>query len=133
MQKLTEVIANSPIIIHKDQYCVIKTDKIVHPEKHFMVTRDAEEVTVITLVTNRSLIPKVLDIRSAFYLIEFQVAVPFEGVGFLATISKALADAGLNILVVSTFSRDYLLLKDEDLDIGLRTLSKVGFDIQNRK
>lgn len=42
-------------------------------------------------------------------------ALPFNAVGILASLTGALAEAGMSLFAVSTFDTDYLLVKAEDL------------------
>jgi hypothetical protein len=44
-------------------------------------------------------------------------------------VTHALAAAGVSILVVSTYSKDYVLMKDESLAAGLRALAEIGFPV----
>lgn len=53
----------------------------------------------------------------------------FSLIGILAGISKALAEAGIGIFVVSTFDTDYVLVKGGDLGRALDALSRAGYGI----
>ena len=66
-----------------------------------------------------------------FKLIEFKITKPFICVGFLATISKTIADKGLNILLVSTFSKDYALVNEKNIESALKAFEERGFTILN--
>jgi hypothetical protein len=101
----------------------------VENASHFMVARDEDEVTVITQEGN---IPRleVSEVKGGFSLVEIRIATPFKGVGFLATVARTIADAGLDILIVSTFSKDYILLKEQELAKGMGALATRGFPIQ---
>ena len=61
----------------------------------------------------------------------FRVAetLDFSLVGILASLSKALADAGVGIFTVSTFDTDYILTKSSDFDRALAALRAAGHDI----
>ena len=50
----------------------------------------------------------------------------FSLVGILADLSTVLADAGVSIFVVSTYNTDYILIKQEQLDIALHALRRAG-------
>ena len=65
-----------------------------------------------------------------FKLFEFKVSIPFLAPGFLAKISKTIADKSLNILIVSTFSKDYALIREEDFKVAVKALEEVGFSIK---
>jgi len=83
--------------------------------RHFMVTQDKDEITVVTQKEREielDIIERNNDDRS---LISLNVSVPFYSVGFLATISSAIADAGIDVLIISTYSKDYILVKQDSL------------------
>ena len=43
----------------------------------------------------------------------------------IATVMK-----GMNILIVSTFSKDYIMIKEELLEKGIQALKNTGFPIE---
>lgn len=125
---LQEAIPKSIATVMKDTYVYVKTDVIEKPDVHFMVSKDKDEVTVITKKENiRDL--KVLEVVGDYKLIEFKPAVPFQTVGFLAKIAEVIANQGMNILIVSTFSKDYIMIKEEFYEKGIVALKNVGFPI----
>lgn len=107
----------------------VKTDIIEKPDIHFMVSKDKDEITVITQKENlKELSP--LEIVGDYKLIEFKPAVPFQTVGFLAKISEIIANQRMNILIVSTFSKDYIMIKEEFTEKGIKALKNIGFPIK---
>src|SRR6187399_311380 len=91
------------------RYVYVRAGEVRHPELHLMVTRDELETTVVT--TEELLVHvEVLERnRETWVLLVFDPPVPFYCVGFLARISAALAAGNIDILMVSTFSRDWVL------------------------
>lgn len=128
MESLNDVIAASPVRLMPGRYAVAKCATVPTGSGLFMVARDADEVTVIAEEAHLPALDA-REVEHGYRLVEIRVAIPFQGVGFLAAVSRALADAGLNILVVSTYSKDYLLLKEESAAEGLRALAAAGFPI----
>ena len=125
---LQQTINSSPYVLHPQRYTVLQVQECSNPQPHFLVTHEAEEVTVITTEKQRSLLQSdILQEQAWFQLIEFKMSTPFETPGFLAAIASKLASCNLNILLVSTFSKDWLLLKEEDLEAGISSLSELGF------
>jgi hypothetical protein len=110
------------------RYAVAKCAAVPAGSSFFMVARDADEVTVIAEEARLPAL-EALEVEGGYRLVEIRVATPFHGVGFLAAVSRALADAGLSILVVSTYSKDYLLLREEAAAKGLQALASAGFPI----
>ena len=126
--ELRKTIDSSPFVLHPQRYTVLQVQECSNPQPHFLVTHEAEEVTVITTEKQRALLQSdILQEQAWFQLIEFKMSTPFETPGFLAAIASQLASRHLNILLVSTFSKDWLLLKEEDLEAGLSSLHELGF------
>ncbi|MGD2142113.1 MAG: ACT domain-containing protein [Candidatus Bathyarchaeota archaeon] len=64
--------------------------------------------------------------EEGFYrLITFDVVLELSLVGFMALISARLAKEGVSIYALSTFLRDHILVKDEDAEKALTTLSRL--------
>ena len=98
---------------------------------HFLVCTDPDEITVIT-TEERLKSLTIEEIQKWFTLFEVKVSKPFQAPGFLAAISKTIADAGCNILIVSTYSKDYVLLRTEDTAGGVTALQQIGFCVETR-
>ena len=124
-----EAIPKSIATIMKDTYVYVKTDILERPDIHFMVSKDKDEITVVTKKENLKEL-NVLEVVGDYKLIEFKPAVPFQTVGFLAKIAKIIANEGMNILIVSTFSKDYIMIKEELCEKGIVALKNVGFPIE---
>jgi hypothetical protein len=128
MQSLSETIRNSPVRVVPGRYAVVKCAGVPAGFSYFMVARDADEITVIA-EESEVLELQALEVENGYTLLEIKVAAPFQGVGFLATVSGAIAAAGLNMLIVSTYSKDYILLKEETATLGIQALSSAGFPV----
>ena len=93
----------------------------------FMIFRDKWETTLlfdeIDFKTVRHAV-RDAKIEGNFRLLSFDVELGFEIVGFLAQISKILAEAEISIIAVSAFSRDHLLIKQENLAKALKVLGE---------
>jgi hypothetical protein len=91
----------------------------------FMIFRDKWEVTMlvdeIDFKTIRHAIREA-KIEGNFRLLSFDIELDFDTVGFLSHISKILAEAHISIVALSAFSRDHLLIKQEDLAKALKVL-----------
>ena len=125
---LRKTINSSPFVLHPQRYTVLQVQESSNTPPQFLVTNEAQEVTVITTEKQRGLLQSdILQEQAWFQLIEFKMSTPFETPGFLAAIASKLASRHLNILLVSTFSKDWLLLKEEDLNAGLSSLHELGF------
>ena len=61
-------------------------------------------------------------VESGFRLLTFDIELDFNVVGFLAEVSRILAEANIAIVALSAFSRDHLLIKQSDLAKALKVL-----------
>ena len=59
-----------------------------------------------------------------FRLLTFDVELEFSVVGFLAEVSRIIAEAKIPIVALSAFSRDHLLIKQADLAKTLKILGQ---------
>ncbi len=59
-----------------------------------------------------------------FRLLSFDIELDFNVVGFLAEVSRILADANISIVALSAFSRDHILIKQNDLSKALKVLGE---------
>ena len=127
MITLAEEIAWSEIIIQPWRYAYLKTDTQVIGD-HFLVSKDADEVTIVTEEKNMDSV-NFSQATKRFKLYEIRPVTPFLAVGFIATVTRAIADQELNVLVVSTYSKDYILVKEETSNNAAEALKKLGFKI----
>lgn len=91
----------------------------------FMIFKDRWEVTLvfddIDFGTIRHII-RDAKVEQNFRLLSFDVDLDFNVVGFIAQIAKILADAEISILPISSFSRDHVLIRQDDLANALKAL-----------
>ncbi|HMF57337.1 MAG TPA: ACT domain-containing protein [Pyrinomonadaceae bacterium] len=93
----------------------------------FMVLSDAHEVTLLLDETDwRTVRHAARDARveGGFRLLTFDIVLGWDVIGFLARVTKILADAGIPVGALSAFSRDHLLIKQEVLGEALRILGE---------
>lgn len=98
----------------------------------FMIFKDKFEVTLLLDETDFQTIRPTLQnakIERGFRLLTFDIELDFSVVGFLAEISRILAEAGVSIIALSSFSRDHILVKQTDLPKALLALGKYVEDI----
>lgn len=93
----------------------------------FMIFRDSREVTL--LLDNEDFGTIRHAVRDAktdgnFRMLTFDVTLDFGVVGFLAEITRILATAEISVVALSAFSRDHVLIKQENLAKALRVLGE---------
>ncbi len=91
----------------------------------FMIFRDQWEVTLLLDEVDFGTIRDAIrEAKTAgnYRLLTFDVELDFTVVGFLAAVTEILAGAEIPIIALSAFSRDHLLIKQEDLAKTLKVL-----------
>lgn len=91
----------------------------------FMIFRDKREVTMLLdEIDFHTLKHAIRDAKSEgnFRLLTFDVELGFDVVGFVAEITRILAESKISIVALSTFSRDHILIKQADLSKALKAL-----------
>lgn len=90
-------------------------DAVRDTQDFVSVTRDKEEVTVIVAEAYWHQIAELFPQAQAELerrMIRFDTVLDFSVVGFIAEISRALADAGISILSISTYRTDAVLVHE---------------------
>ena len=93
----------------------------------FMIFKDRYETTLLVDETDFGTMRHALRdarIERGFRLLTFDTVLDFTVVGFLAEIARILAEAGISIVALSAFSRDHLLIKQENLAAALKALGE---------
>src|SRR6185503_10295785 len=61
-------------------------------------------------------------VERPYRVIAFDQDLPSDLVGFLAAITRALADAGVPLLAACGYARDYVLVREDDLGTASKAL-----------
>jgi hypothetical protein len=119
-----EIIANSTFRF-AGKYFWASAGAVRNAERHLLVARDEKETTVVTEHLEDVDVVELNPDR--WLLLSIDCANPFYCVGFIASISAPFRDAGMDILFVSTFTRDWLFVKESDAERAAEILAGVGF------
>lgn len=93
----------------------------------FMIFKDKFETTLLLDETDFKTIRNAISdakTESGFRLLTFDIELDFGVVGFLAEVSRILKEAEISILALSAFSRDHILIKQENLAKALQVLGE---------
>ena len=93
----------------------------------FMIFKDRFETTLLVDETDFGTMRHALRdarVERGFRLLTFDTVLDFTVVGFMAEIARILAAAGISIIALSAFSRDHLLIKQENLAAALKALGE---------
>lgn len=94
-------------------------------ESNFMLLRDPFEVTLLFEEEDwRAMRHAARDakVEPGFRLVTLDVQLGWDVVGFLAHVTRILAEAGVPVGALAAFSRDHLLIRQDDLGKALRAL-----------
>lgn len=109
-----------------DRYAIVKAKTI--PPECMAAIQDYQEFTVV-LKESQVRGDFIISLETGWKVISFEVVLPFELVGFLATIAQALAQEKVSIFALSAYSTDHLLVKEIQLEKTLHTLTRLGCKI----
>ncbi|MFA6531206.1 MAG: ACT domain-containing protein [Candidatus Micrarchaeia archaeon] len=125
----TQRFDNSKAYVWKEKFDVLKVKKPV--KDAFANIIDENETTAIA---RQGSYPEtdVLLAEKDWRIITFNMVLPFGMVGFLARISKALAEEKISIFAISAYSTDHVLVKDADLQKAKVTLENLGFSVGSK-
>ena len=95
----------------------------------FAVIRDKNEITCII---NQAKMKehRCLAVEPDFRIITFDMVLPFALVGFIAKVSRALAQDGISICAISAYSTDHILVKGKDVIRAVNCLKSLGFIVE---
>ena len=120
---------NGKVYVWKDTFAIIKAKKPF--TNAFANIIDKNETTVI-IEQSKYNEENVIEIEKDWKILTFDMVLPFGLVGFLAKISKVLADENIPIFVISAYSTDHILVKEKDLTRTEEKLKELGCIIEER-
>ncbi len=112
--------------ISEKKYVYAKVKSVSSLSNHLLVAQDEDEITVVTEEDNLSSLDAIEKNNNPWKLVSLNLDTPFMA-GTLATINSACAKNGLNNLIVSTFSKDYIIVKNSQVKQIKVVLNKLGF------
>lgn len=112
-EETQKIISNSTFEIQPGIYVYAMVHSMPESDEHFLVSKDDDEITVVTKAEYVKKLKLIERNKDDYCLIALNVSVPFYSVGFLATVSTAFAEKGHNILIVSTYSKDYVMVRND--------------------
>jgi len=96
-------------------------------ESPFLIFRDGREVTLLLEEDDWQRIRHIVrdaKIERGFRVVTLDIELPWNVIGYLARVTEILAASGIPVGALSSFSRDHLLIKQDDLGRALSVLSE---------
>jgi hypothetical protein len=120
---------NGKVYVWKETFAIIKARK---PSMNaFANIIDKNETTVI-IEKSKYDNEDVIEIEKDWKILTFDMILPFGLVGFLAKVSKVLADEKILIFAISAYSTDHILVKEKDLARAEEKLKELGCIFEER-
>jgi len=135
-----EILSRTEIQLDTEEYVIVslsldqeeKARQILNGLLPFSsITYDYKEVSIVAKSSEWNRVSKkfyTYEIAGPYKLITFNIVLDLSIVGFMALISKKLADAGVSIYAISTYFRDHILVKSEDAENAIRVLENMKIE-----
>jgi hypothetical protein len=90
------------------------------------ITNTSDELSV---VCDSDYIPEKFPREGHFKCFKIDEILDFSLIGVLAALTQTLAEVGISVFVISTYNTDYILIKENNLDIAIAALERAGYTI----
>ena len=115
-------------VSHQDWSRLIENPELSPgPDANFMILRDDKEVTLLMQEEDWQRIRHTVrdaKVERDFRLLTFDLELSWNVIGYLARVTEILAAAEIPVGALSSFSRDHLLIKQQDMGKALRVLGE---------
>ncbi|MDG5779002.1 ACT domain-containing protein [Haloarculaceae archaeon H-GB11] len=119
----SQFLDGGTVTISDDRYAVCRAEG-GHPDA-LATIRDETETTVVVTHDDVGDVDASA-VERGWKRLTFEMDLPFELIGFLAAVATTLADADVSVFVLSAYSTDHVLVKDDDLDDAVSQLESLG-------
>jgi len=126
---LKNYFKNGKVYIWKETFAIIKSKKPC--QNAFANVIDKNETTVI-IEQSKYDEENVIEIEKDWKILTFNMVLQFGLVGFLAKISKVLADEKIPVFAISAYSTDHILVKEKDLARAEGKLKELGCVVEEK-
>jgi hypothetical protein len=131
---IRKLIAATEVVLYPEPLMIVSVSRDEEEEARRLM-EDLEPFSSITFdVSEVSLVLKAEEwggLKENFHdyeeegpyrLITFDIVLDLAIVGYLAVISRVLADAGISIYALSTYLRDHILVRESDIEKAVEVL-----------
>jgi len=91
------------------------------------ITRTADELSIVCPEEN---VPLEVTVASGWRALKCEGPLDFSLTGIVASLAEPLADAGVAIFPIATYDTDYLLIKEQQLEIAIEALTTYGHAVR---
>ena len=133
-ENITRLLAETEITIHPDSFTIVSIDRSEEDKaRTFLVdlapfsslTFDVAEVSLVVKAEDWAVLRERFEKyreEGPYRLITFDIVLDLSIVGFMAVVSRRLADEGVSIYAFSTYLRDHILVKEGDCGKAVKAL-----------
>lgn len=125
MPALTLQLLESPYAV-----CRLPAGAAVPPPAPGAFSLLIQAVEETTIVCPRDQAPEGAEVENGWRCLRILQVFDFSVPGILASVLAPLAQAGIGIFASSTFSTDYVLVKEDDLGRAMKALTDGGHRVQ---
>lgn len=90
----------------------------------YTISKSADELSIIA---ESGFVPADIKAEGGWRILKIEQTLDLALTGITAKFSTALAEVGVNLCVIATYDTDYIMVKQEKLDIAIHALQKAGF------
>jgi hypothetical protein len=136
-EKIRHILANSTLREHPDDYSLVMIDVdeqemarelLKNLKPYSSITFTTEETSVVLRSSDwkrlRDNFGK-YDEESPYRLITFDIVLDLSLVGYFSVLASVLAENGISIYAISTYLKDHILVKKEDIESALQVLQRL--------
>jgi hypothetical protein len=95
----------------------------------FATVQDGAETTVVVEESELGAVDASA-IERGWKRLTFEMELPFELVGFLATVATALASVDVSVFVISSYSTDHIFVDTDDMAGAVSELERLGCRVE---
>ncbi|MBK8846378.1 MAG: ACT domain-containing protein [Bacteroidetes bacterium] len=123
-----DILKECKVKVWQGNYSIVKA--VLIKGTFFAAISDFNEYTLIQKQEHLD-VDNVIREERGWKVLSFDTTLPFQLVGFMASVSQKLADAHISIFALSAFSTEHILVKEADLANTIETLEKMGCVVEN--
>jgi len=100
----------------------------IYSSDFYSVTKTEEEISVVTAQTD-NISDKIVSSKD-WRILKIEGQLDFSLTGVIADIAAILKKNKISIFTISTYNTDYILVKENDLEISVKALRENNYDIR---
>ena len=124
--ELAKMINDSNFAVDPENYLFVTVSAMPKPGSFRMVFQDAVETTVVCPESRLTELEVVAQNPKTYRLLRVNPSMPFYATGFTGAVTSAIGAANVNVVVLGTYSFDYVAVRQEQLEPAVAALEKLG-------